>query len=277
MSDAGVDQKALWNGEAGRNWVEKQGVFDAMFEPLNEALVASVVERGARSVLDVGCGTGATTLAMARAMGEGGRAVGLDISEPMIVSARENAQAAGVAAEFMVADAQTHAFEPASFEMMTSRFGVMFFPDPVAAFANLRGAMKDGAGLRAFTWRHPRDNLFMTTAGRAAKAFVPDMPAFDLEAPGQFGLCEEERIQRILGAAGWSGIEVAPFDFECEMPEAELIPFFTTRGPLGQVFGELEKATQGEVVDKLRAAFAEYVHGDVVRYSAATWDVRARA
>lgn len=272
-----IDQKEFWNGEAGRNWVEQQEVFDAMFAPITDALVTFVQERGGKRVLDVGCGTGGTTLAMARAIGDGADCVGADISEPMIEAAKENAKGQDVGARFVVADAQTHDFADGSFDLLTSRFGVMFFPDPVAAFANLRRAMADGGAMRAYSWRHPRDNPFMTVAGRTAREFVPDMPKFDPEAPGQFGLCEEERIRRVLGESGWSAIEPEPFDFECVMPEAELIPFFTTRGPLGQAFPNLDAKTQAEVIAKLTDAFAEFVHGDEVRYTAATWAISARA
>lgn len=277
MSGAGVDQKELWNGEAGTSWVEQQEVFDAMFAPITDALVAYVKETGAKRILDVGCGPGGTTRAMGAAVGAGADCVGLDISEPMIAAARANAAQEGAEAEYVVADAQTHGFDAGRFDAAVSRFGVMFFDDPVAAFANLRGAVREGGGLRAYTWRHPRDNAFMTVAGRTAKEFVPDMPKFDPEAPGQFGLCEEERVRRVLGEAGWRDVELAPFDFECVMPAGELIPFFTTRGPLGQVFSKMDAETQARVVEALEAAFAEYVDGDKVRYTAATWEVSARA
>ena len=210
-------------------------------------------------------------------IGGGAEVLGADISEPMIAAAKENAKGRDVGARFMVADAQTHDFAGSAFELLVSRFGVMFFPDPVAAFSNLRGAMADGGAMRVFTWRHPRDNAFMTTAGRAAREFVPDMPKFDPEAPGQFGLCEEERINRVLGESGWREISAEPFDFECVMPKAELIPFFTTRGPLGQAFPEMDPKTQNDVVVRLTDAFAEFVHGDEVRYTAATWAISARA
>ncbi len=276
-SDAGADMRAFWNGPAGTSWVEKQVLFDEMYQPIVDALAWSVVEEGARSVLDVGCGTGAAAIEIARALGADGRVLGVDVSAPMIASAQENAREGGYGAEFVLADAETHAFEPEMFDMLVSRFGVMFFGDPVAAFANMRGAMRKDGRMRVFTWRHPRDNAFMTVAGRVARDYVPDMPKFDPEAPGQFGLAVEARIRRVLGEAGWREVELAPMDFDCEMPAAELIPFFTTRGPLGQAFPDMDKGTQEKVVADLREAFAEYVHGDVVRYMAATWDVRARA
>src|SRR5262249_45490429 len=145
-----------------------------------------VLARGARSVLDVGCGTGATTLAIARALGAGGRSVGIDISEPMLALAWERAKREKGTATFVVADAETPAFEPGSFDTIVSRFGVMFFGDSVRAFANLRSAVRPGGDLALIAWRGPADNPFMTAAERAAAAYLPDIPPRSVDGPGQF-------------------------------------------------------------------------------------------
>ena len=143
-----------------------------------------------RRVLDVGCGTGSTTLAVARLLGAKGRCTGIDISEPMIAAARARAEREGTPASFIRADAQTHAFEPASFDMIISRFGVMFFDDSVRAFANLRRAARDDAELRFIAWRSAAENPFMTTAERAAAPLLPNLPARRPDAPGQFAFAD---------------------------------------------------------------------------------------
>src|SRR5687768_7532632 len=130
------EQMKLWNGPAGQSWVESQQILDHLFEPFERLLVAAVDATAARRVLDVGCGTGATTLAVSQALGAEGRAVGIDISAPMIELARRRARQSGSRAEFIVADAETHAFESEEFDAVTSRFGVMFFDDPAKAFEN---------------------------------------------------------------------------------------------------------------------------------------------
>lgn len=135
-----MDQKTRWNGSAGQAWVQTQELLDGMFKPFEELLVEAVVSRQGGRVIDVGCGTGGTTLAMARAVGANGVCTGVDISKPMIDAARSRAVAEGSAALFICADAQDHDFAPASADMIVSRFGVMFFDDPVAAFGNLRRA-----------------------------------------------------------------------------------------------------------------------------------------
>src|SRR5688572_26808327 len=142
------EQTRLWNGPAGAAWVAAQESLDRMFAPFQALLVAEIRAVGARRVLDVGCGTGSTTLAAARETGLGGTCTGVDVSEPMIALARARAAREHSRASFIVADAQTHAFEPAAFDLLISRFGVMFFEDPTRAFANLRRATRAGGQMR---------------------------------------------------------------------------------------------------------------------------------
>src|SRR6185312_8436149 len=141
---------------------------DQTYQPIEDLLVDAVASGTTRRVLDVGCGTGGTTVAVARRLGPSGRCTGVDISEPMIAAARARAEREGASVDFVVADAQTHAFERERFDAIISRFGVMFFNDPVAAFTNLRRAARAGAVLRAVVWRDAAENPFMTTAERAA-------------------------------------------------------------------------------------------------------------
>jgi SAM-dependent methyltransferase len=139
---ANAQQIAQWNGCAGRGWVEAQESLDRMFEPFEDLLVEAVEARGAQRVLDIGCGTGSTTLAVARRLAGRGEAVGIDISEPMMALVRARAERASNPPRFIC---QTHALESVSFDMIVSRFGTMFFDDPVRAFENLRrGAVLPG-------------------------------------------------------------------------------------------------------------------------------------
>ena len=173
------DQAALWNEASGRTWVEMQHVLDRMLAPFAPLLVDGVPADSAR-VLDVGCGAGATTLAMARRLGPRGHCLGVDISAPLVAAARARAVTDGVvSAEFLEADAQTHRCDPGSCDAVISRFGVMFFDDPVAAFANLRGAARRGAPLTFVAWRSPAENAFLTLAGRAAAPLLPGLRAPD--------------------------------------------------------------------------------------------------
>lgn len=271
------EQATLWNGTAGRAWVDEQALLDRVLAPFGDLLVDAVRASPARRVLDVGCGTGSTTVAVARLLGEGGRCTGIDISEPMIAAARARAEREGVPASFVRADAQAHAFEAGSFDMVISRFGVMFFDDPVRAFANLRRAARDGAGLRFVAWRSAAENPFMTTAERAAAPLLPELPARRSDGPGQFAFADGGRVARILEESGWAGIDIQPIDVPCTLSEKDLVRYLWRLGPVGLALSEADEATRTRVMATVRAAFDPFVHGEEVRYTAACWMVGARA
>jgi SAM-dependent methyltransferase len=225
----------------------------------------------------VGCGTGGTTLAIARRLGTRGRSIGIDISAPMIDHARARVEREGTPAAFICANAQNHALEPASFDLVVSRIGVMFFDDPVAAFANLRRAAKYGAALRFVAWRSAAENPFMTAAERAAAPLLPNMPARRPDAPGQFSFADPDRVERILQESGWSDIQIRPLDVACTLPESELVRYLTRLGPVGLVLPDADERTRSHVIATVRAAFDPYVHGDEVRFTAGCWMVDAKA
>ena len=277
------EQRARWNGPAGRAWVDTQESLDRLFKRFEELLVDAVsAERRSKTsdvldVLDVGCGTGGTTLAVARRLGAKGRCVGVDISNPMITAAQARAEHEGTTVRFICADAQVHAFEPARFDTIISRFGVMFFDDPVRAFANLRRAAKDDALLRLVVWRSATENPFMTTAERAAAPLLPNIPDRPADGPGQFSFADPQRVAAILGAGGWADVDIQPIDVECGLPEPELIGFITRLGPVGLALQGKDERTRAQVIEAVRPAFDPFVHGTEVRYTAACWTISAQA
>ncbi|MCY1500454.1 Ubiquinone/menaquinone biosynthesis C-methyltransferase UbiE [compost metagenome] len=271
------EQAALWNGPSGQAWVAQQALLDQMFQPLEALLVGAVDAGAARHVLDVGCGAGATTLELARRIGARGQCTGIDISGPLVDAARSRAQREGVPATFVQADAQTHAFAPGSFDAIVSRLGVMFFTDPVAAFANLRRAAKAGAVLRCIAWRSAADNPFMTTAERAAAPLLPTLPPRQPGAPGQFAFGDRQRVQSILDESGWGDIDIEPVDVECTLPAEALERYFTSLGPVGLALQGVDAATRDAVIAAVRPAFAPYVQGETVSYTAACWMISASA
>jgi SAM-dependent methyltransferase len=269
------EQTTLWNGTAGRAWVDNRDVLERLFQPLEQLLV-DAVDAGHR-VLDVGCGTGATTLAAARRVGAAGRAIGVDLSEPMIAVAQARAAEERLPVEFFAANAQDHPFEPGSLDMILSRFGVMFFADPVQAFANLRRAAADAATLRCMVWRSAAENPFMTTAERAAAPMLPELPPRPQDGPGQFAFADPGRVSAILGASGWDDVAITPLDIELALPERDLVRYLTRLGPVGLVLEGADDATRQRVIDIVRTAFDPYVFGAEVRFNAACWIVSARA
>jgi SAM-dependent methyltransferase len=271
------EQTALWNGRAGCAWVDAQDVLDQMFKPMEELLVAAVSVGSGGRVLDVGCGTGGTTTAVARRLGAQGHCVGIDISEPMIAAARLRAEREGAPASFIQADAQSHAFEPASFDMIISRLGVMFFGDFVGAFANLRRAARQDAELRFIAWRGASENPFMTTAERAAGPLLPNLPPRRPDAPGQFAFADRHRVSTILEQSGWSAIDIQPIEVVCTLPEKEMVRYLSRFGPVGLALQDADDRTRAQVIEKVRTAFDPFVHGPEVRFTAACWMVGARS
>jgi SAM-dependent methyltransferase len=201
--------------------------------------------------------------------------IGIDISNPMLAVARARAERENTPASFIVADAETYVFEPASFDMFISRFGVMFFNDFVRAFANLRRAARDGTQLRFVAWRSPAENPFMTTAERAAAPLLANIPARRPDGPGQFAFADQSRVHRFLEDGGWTEIDIRPIDIACKFPETELVRYFTRFGPLGRILHEVDEQTRNRVIETVRTAFDPYVHGAEVRFNAACWMISA--
>jgi SAM-dependent methyltransferase len=271
------EQQKLWNGPAGHAWVEEQATLDRMFLPFERLLANFVAAESSRRVLDVGCGTGTTTLAAARTLGAHARCTGIDISEPMIDAARARASREGTPVRFICDNAQTYTFDGASFDAIISRFGVMFFDDPIQAFANLRHAAAPDAALCVIAWRSAAENPFMTTAERAAAPLLPNLPARRPDAPGQFAFAHSDRVRAILEQSGWTGVAIQPLDAECTLPESELVPYLTRLGPVGLSLPGTDESTRARIVETVRAAFEPYVDGIDVRFSAACWHIQARA
>ena len=272
-----VDQAALWNGPAGQAWVDSQMLLDEIFAPFAVRLADAVGAAGARRILDIGCGAGATALAAARRAGATGRVTGIDISRPMLQLAQARAEDEGLPAEFLCADAERYGFAANAFDMAISRFGVMFFGNSVGAFANIRGAMVSGGVLHAIAWRAPQENPFMTAAEQAAVPLLPAMPPRPPGGPGQFAFADSERVLGLLWDSGWSEIAIEPIDVECDFPASMLAAYVMRLGPLGIYLGQAGAEEREGIVAAVLPAFDRFIDGDCVRFTAACWAITARA
>lgn len=259
----------IWNGVAGSGWVAAEVALDQMFAPFDPLLTDGIA---AGHVLDVGCGTGSTTLALARA---GADSVGIDPSAPMLAAARARLAREGMSAQFVQADAQTYNFAPKEFDAVVSRFGVMFFGDPVAAFVNLRRAAR--GQLRFAAWRDAAENSFLTMAEQAAASLLPGIVVPGLGAPGPFAFADRDRILSILKDSGWAAIDIAPVNVACRFAKVELDNYLAVMGPVGRALQQADDQTRRQVMDVVRPAFEPFVHGDEVCFTAACWMVNARA
>jgi ubiquinone/menaquinone biosynthesis C-methylase UbiE len=271
-------QAALWNDGSGKAWVEMQPVLDRVLAPFEPLVVDAGYPGEGGNVLDIGCGAGATTLAMARRVGTSGRCMGLDISQPLVALATERARAESLTnAAFVAGDAQAYPFDPGQFDSVVSRFGVMFFDDPVAAFANMRRAIRRGGKLAFVAWRSPAENDFMTAAARAVVTFLPPTPQPDPVAPGQFAFADGARVKRILQESGWTSIKVEQADVVCQVSESDLMAYATRLGPVGAALREVDQATARKITVALPSAFAPFVKDGTARFIAACWLVTALA
>lgn len=275
MNDVATDMSAYWD-RAGRVWVEHQALLDRLYQPIARAVVDRADVRTGEAVLDVGCGSGATTFEAAWRVGPQGRAVGADISSALLELARRRAGEQGLeGVDFVHADAQTHAFSP-SFDAIVSRFGVMFFPDPVAAFANLRRALKAGGRLAFACWRSPEDNAIAQVPLQAAAPLLSEVPKFERNAPGRFGFADPERVRAVLSQAGWRDIAIEALDDPTPVTFDELMTMSLRVGPLNPALSGADESLRSRVREAVAAALTPYVKDGVARMNSACWLVTAR-
>jgi SAM-dependent methyltransferase len=274
-----ADQIAYWNADAGETWAALQKHMDAQLEPYGLRAMEALAPAPGEHALDVGCGSGQTSLALGEAVGAGGAVVGLDISRPLLDVARRRAADAGaVNVSFLEADAQIYGFKPASFDAVFSRFGVMFFADPPAAFANIRRALKQDGRLAFVCWRTSAENAFMTVPHAAAAAQLPPPPPPTPGAPGPFAFADPARVRHILSSAGFRDVDLTPYDRKIGGGDLEqTLAVSLGIGLLGRALLE-HPEKRALVIDDVREALRPHVDEDgIVRLDSAGWIVTARA
>jgi SAM-dependent methyltransferase len=272
-------QIAAWSGPTGQTWAKLDAQLSRQLEPIGRAAMARAAPRAGERVIDIGCGAGATTAELAAAVGPTGEVTGVDVAHMLLDLAR--ARAAGAANVTLIeADAQRHAFAAESFDLFYSRFGVMFFDDPPAAFANLRGASRPGGRLAFVCWRPPAENPWMSLPMAVADTLFPDRPRPDPEAPGPFAFAEEGRVRAILDAAGWRHVAIEPLDIEIGGADLQAsVQLMLRVGPLGFVLREAGATAElmGRADALLRPAVAAHETAQGVMFPSATWVVTAQA
>jgi SAM-dependent methyltransferase len=275
LDAANADQSAYWNGEPGRRWVAQQEAQDRLFAPITEALFAAAAPRAGEAVIDVGCGAGETTL---RAASLTGRALGLDVSEPLLARARE--RAAGSPARFALADATVHDFQGEAADLMLSRFGVMFFADPARSFANLARGLKPGARLAFVCWREPKLNPWLMLPYAAAIKHAPAPPRPGPEDPGPFAFADPVRVRRILGEAGFRDVALEPRDFTLDIGVGEGLEFAVEKaleiGPASRALEGQPAPVRAAAKSEIRAALTQVERDGAIPLAAAIWLVTAR-
>ncbi|HXS07922.1 MAG TPA: class I SAM-dependent methyltransferase [Rhizomicrobium sp.] len=275
LNQAQID---YWNGAQGERWAKYQAVMDRTLADSAEAALTLADARSGENALDIGCGSGSTSLLLVKAVGSAGAVTGVDVSQPMLRLARGRTAAKNI--RFIEADAATYSFE-AEFDLIFSRFGVMFFVDPIAAFANIRQAGRGSARLAFICWRAVTENEWASLPFQIAKPFLSQQPAIDPNAPGPFAFADSNRLREILESAGFSAIRIEPFQGFMNLghtPDGAAFQSTNLMGPTSRALRDVDEATRARVMAAIASELARLqTAGQEIRLRTACWLVSARA
>jgi ubiquinone/menaquinone biosynthesis C-methylase UbiE len=273
-----ADQVEYWNGTGGNHWIKMQESWDIVLGPVAMAILERAAVRPGEWVIDVGCGCGGTTIDLGQAVGRTGHVLGLDISAPMLARAKERLPA-GMPIELLQADATTHPLPAGRFDLLLSRFGVMFFAEPARAFANLRRGLKPKGRVAFSCFRDPKDNPALLLPLKAAYEHVPPLPKLGPEDPGPFAFASEERVRRILSEAGFIEIRMEPVNLDLDIAAGRGLDAAVAStleiGPTSRAIQGQPPAVRDAVAASVKKLLAPHQLGQSVPLPAAIWIVTA--
>lgn len=289
MAEANRDQAEYWNGEVGQRWAASQRVLDAVFAPLTLALFQHAALRAGSKMLDIGCGAGETALIASRQLGSRGHVTALDLSAPLLAIARSRVPleaAAGAPIDWVEADAQSHDLGNDRFESALSRFGVMFFDDTRAAFANIRRSLVPGGRLTFLCWRSIEENAWVSVPREIVLRLVPDDTPLAPGAPGPFRFARAETPMTLLESAGFHDITCEKLDRSlilgrsndgsAQAAAASAADLAVDLGPVSRLLRERAPALREAARAELTKAFLAHAEAGTVSLGAACWQVSAR-
>ena len=280
MSIANTAQAEHWNsGDAIEHWLRNQDRYDRMLQPFADLILQRAALQPGEQVLDVGCGYGATTLEAARRVAPG-PVLGVDLSGPMLSVAKDRAAGSGLAnVAFEHGDVQVYPFGPARFDAVISRFGVMFFEDPVAAFANIRSAVRPGGRLVFACWQPLANNDWLLVPRAARAEHVPPGDFGTADGPGMFAFADQNLVYEILAGAGWTDIQITPRHVRLLVggggSVADIAEFLRTATIGRTMLAGADEATTERALTAVRAALAQHADAGGVHLGAGVWLVQA--
>ena len=271
----------FWNGPQGENWVKQNDLTDLMYDPFGERAIEGAALRPGERVLDVGCGCGKTTAKLAQAVAPGGSVTAVDASIPMLEVARRRLKPRAELVRFVSADAAIYAFEPESYDVLFSQFGLMFFHNPEEAMTNLFRALKKGGRAAFVCWRLPELNPFLMIPFEAVRSFVPGMQVPSPDVLGSpFTLAREAQVRGLLGGAGFGEVRLEEFNYPARMGKGnfeECLKFVADfSNPVATALRRSDPTKHNEIMDAVRAAVAPCHNGDTLELPASAWIVTAR-
>jgi SAM-dependent methyltransferase len=278
------EQIEYWNGETGQRWAQRDEMMARLLKPVAQLLLDHADIEGCSRALDVGCGGGSQSRELAARLGAGASVTGMDISGPLLEVARGNSTATpadNAALEFVQADASSYAFEPNSFDLVFSRFGVMFFEDPVTAFSNIYSALQPGARLAFCCWQGLPKNDWVLQPLQAAFQCIPAPPKPDPHAPGPFAFADPDRVRSILSASGFVDIDLQPRAITMQFGEfptlEENARDLMQIGPIAGLLADQDEATRDKVAAAVTNALAPFFRDGILHLPGAIWLVTAAA
>lgn len=281
----GITQAEYWNGEVGTRWARNQAVLDAVFAPLTEALFERAGLTSGASVLDIGCGSGATTVEAARRVGGAGSVTGADISAPLLAVARARiGNEAPGAAPFTFVEADVEQADLGRFDAALSRFGVMFFPDSPRAFANIRRMLRPGGQLTFLCWRALSENLWVQVPREAVMPLLPEVPPPPApDTPGPFRFADADALASLLRGAGFGSVTCTSLDRDVvlgrgdtDAAAAEAAAHVALNlGPSSHLVREAAPDLRARAEAAVTAALRRHAADGAVRLRAACWLVQA--
>ena len=277
MNGGNAQQIEYWNGPAGERWAKAQDRIDHHLGLITEALMAFAAVKPGECVLDIGCGGGTTALLIRERVGPEGAVTGVDISAPNLGVARARAHAGMADVSFLEADAASYEFQPV-FDLAFSRFGVMFFDAPAAAFGNIRKALVKGGRLAFVCWRTFKENEWAFAPYEAALDLLPLQEPMDPHAPGPFAFADSEHLKSILAQAGFCDVAVKPHDTTVNLGATveDAVTEALTIGPLARAAAELDDAVRENIRRRIAPIFGRYRTAYGITPPAAVWLVSAR-
>jgi SAM-dependent methyltransferase len=274
-----ADQIAYWNGPAGGRWADRQAAQDILLGPVADILIDRAKPVSGERVIDVGCGSGATAIAFGRKVAPSGHVFGIDVSNPMLERARASAPK-DLPIDFVLADATVYPFDPQSVDLLASRFGVMFFADPVLSFTNMRKALRPSGRLAFACWREPRENPWMLAPLQAVYKHVPKLPPQGPEDPGPFAFASEERVNRILSAAGFTNIAMEPCPLSLDIAIGggldAAVQSVLGIGPSNRALEGQPAEIRAAAIQSIREMLTPLARGNTVPLAGSIWIVTAR-
>ena len=281
MEETNKKQRDFWSGKGGDIWVEKQNAMDVMLEPLGNAALAKLPKNLGRHVIDIGCGCGSTTLSIAEQLNESAKITGVDISEPMLDQAKKVASEKNLSnVDFQVMDIQTELDIEGKYSAAFSRFGVMFFENPVIAFKNINRSLKEEANFSFVCWQSPKLNPWQSLSIQVIKQFV-DLPSPPERSPGPFAFADADYLKSIMTDSGFKNINLESHEQQVTMFTGKSLEqasndYLSINPVVTEMLKEAPESIKENISSSLQNLFKEYSNGNGLHFPSATWLVTAR-